>query len=183
MKIKSLNIDNWLYVNDEDNKTRYVLGKRSDSPLVCFGINPSTAEPNNLDPTLKSVERVAEKNDFESFLMLNIYPQRSTDPSGIHEELDLKIHKNNLFHIEGILSKYNPPIIWAAWGTLINTRPYLLKCLEDIYTISFKYNCKWVSVGKLSKDGHPHHPLYLSAETEPETFDILGYLKKLKQTT
>ncbi len=69
MKIKSLNIDNWLYVNDEDNKTRYVLGKRSDSPLVCFGINPSTAEPNNLDPTLKSVERVAEKNDFESFLI------------------------------------------------------------------------------------------------------------------
>lgn len=93
--------------------------------------------------------------------------------------MDIKIHKNNLFHIESILSKFNPPIIWAAWGS-IHTRPYLAKCLEDIYAISLKYNCKWVSIGKLSKDGHPHHPLYLSADAEPETFDIVAYLKRLK---
>ena len=171
----------WLYENDEGNKTRYVLGTKGETALVCFGINPSTAEPNKLDRTLESVQRIAHNNDFDSWIMLNIYPQRSTDPNGMHDELDIKIHKNNLFHIDKVLSKYNPPVIWAAWGTLINTRPYLAKCLEEIYAITLKYNCKWVTIGKCSIDGHPHHPLYLNSELEPETFDISSYLKQLKK--
>ena len=43
----------WIYVNNDDNTSRYVLGTKGDKPVFCFGINPSTAEPNNLDPTLK----------------------------------------------------------------------------------------------------------------------------------
>ncbi len=44
----------WIYENDQDNQIRYVLGTRGENPLLCFGINPSTAKPNNLD-MLKSV--------------------------------------------------------------------------------------------------------------------------------
>jgi hypothetical protein len=49
----------WLYENNEDNTVRYILGTKGKKPLLCFGINPSTAEPEKLDNTLKSVERVA----------------------------------------------------------------------------------------------------------------------------
>ena len=173
-------IQNWIYENDEGNKTRYVLGTKGETSLVCFGVNPSIAEPNNLDRTLESVLRLAENNEFDSWIMLNIYPQRSIDPKGMHDELDIKIHKNNLFHIDKVLGKYNPPVIWAAWGNLIETRPYLKKCLEEIYSISLKYNCKWVSIGKPDVNGHPPRPNISNAELEPETFDIGAYLKRLK---
>lgn len=52
----------WIYTNNKDNTERYSLGTVGEKPLICFGINPSTAEPNNLDNTLKSVSRIAKAN-------------------------------------------------------------------------------------------------------------------------
>ena len=49
--------------------TRYILGTRGEKPLICVGINPSTARPGALDPTLKSVERIARNSGFDSFIM------------------------------------------------------------------------------------------------------------------
>ncbi|WP_416386030.1 DUF1643 domain-containing protein [Anaerocolumna aminovalerica] len=43
----------WIYEIDEENIIRYVLGTVGENPLICFGLNPSTAEPDFLDPTLK----------------------------------------------------------------------------------------------------------------------------------
>jgi hypothetical protein len=140
----------WLYENDNDNSTRYVLGTKGNLPLICFGINPSTAEPESLDKTLKSVERIAQNNGFDSWIMLNIYPQRATNPNGIHKELDLIIHEKNLRFINQLLSEYESPIIWAAWGTLIEKRPFLMNCLDEIYQLILQYNCQWVSFGKKS---------------------------------
>ena len=47
--------EKWLYVPDFYTEYRYLLGTRGEKPLVCIGINPSTAEPDRLDPTLQSV--------------------------------------------------------------------------------------------------------------------------------
>ena len=49
---------NWIYEHDVNNTARFTLGEYqyiSDKTLICFGINPSTATPNNLDNTLKKV--------------------------------------------------------------------------------------------------------------------------------
>ena len=54
----------WIYINNEDNSIRYVLGTKGQKTLFCFGINPSTAEPNDLDPALKKVERIAKYNGY-----------------------------------------------------------------------------------------------------------------------
>ena len=51
---------------------RYILGTKGKKPLICIGINPSTAEPDNLDNTLKSVERIALGNGFDSSLLASI---------------------------------------------------------------------------------------------------------------
>ena len=45
----------WLYVPNVYAEYRYILGTRGERPLICVGINPSTAAPNDLDNTLKSV--------------------------------------------------------------------------------------------------------------------------------
>ena len=49
------NIEKWLYAPNFYSEYRYILGTRGKNPLICIGINPSTAEPDNLDNTLKSV--------------------------------------------------------------------------------------------------------------------------------
>ena len=70
----------WLYVPDFYTDYRYILGTRGERPLICIGINPSTAAPDDLDNTLKSVERIALGNGFDSFIMFNVYAQRATRP-------------------------------------------------------------------------------------------------------
>ena len=48
----------WLYENSEDNSARFVLGQvfnPTGKTLLCFGINPSTACPENLDNTIRQI--------------------------------------------------------------------------------------------------------------------------------
>ena len=73
----------WLYVPPYYTEYRYILGTRGENPLICIGINPSTAQPGDLDNTLKSVERIALGNGYDSFTMFNVYPQRATDPNAM----------------------------------------------------------------------------------------------------
>ena len=49
---------NCIYSNTSNNKARFLLGEKGSKSLICIGINPSTAEPNNLDNTLKLILRL-----------------------------------------------------------------------------------------------------------------------------
>ncbi len=173
-----MNNKDWLYKINGENTVRYILGTKGKNPLICFGINSSTAEPENLDNTLKSVERLSLSNGFDSWIMLNIYPQRATDPNDIHKDFDSLIHKSNLTFINELLFKFHTSTIWAVWGTLIEKRLFLMKCLKGIYKLTLSHNCNWVTIGNHSVKGHPHHPLYLSSTTRPEPFKIDDYVKK-----
>ena len=72
--------EKWLYVPDFYTEYRYILGTRGKKPLICIGINPSTAAPDALDNTLKSVSRIAGGNGYDSWIMFNVYAQRATRP-------------------------------------------------------------------------------------------------------
>ena len=71
----------WYYEPHTYLPYRYVLGRVGRHPLVCIGINPSTAQPGALDPTLKSVERLANANGFDSWIMFNVYPSAPPTPT------------------------------------------------------------------------------------------------------
>ena len=86
----------WLYIPDHYSEYRYILGTRGDHPLICIGINPSTAIPDRLDNTLKSAERIALYNGYDSFVMFNVYAQRATDPDDMEKELNPDLHRENL---------------------------------------------------------------------------------------
>ena len=43
--------NHWLYVPDFYSEYRYILGTRGERPLICIGINPSTAAPDDLART------------------------------------------------------------------------------------------------------------------------------------
>ena len=59
----------WLYLNNSDDTVRYVLGEKTKNMIACIGINPSTAKPNELDNTLKSVKRISAFNGFDGWIM------------------------------------------------------------------------------------------------------------------
>ena len=169
----------WLYVPNFYSEYRYILGTRGKNPLICIGINPSTAKPDDLDNTLKSVERIAHHNGFDSFIMFNVYAQRATDPDAMEKSCNLLLHKENMEAFSYVLSISEKPAVWAAWGTIIEKRPYLPACVRDMIDIGKAYGASWHCAGKCSKKGHPHHPLYLRKDELLKPFDVEGYVGEL----
>ena len=168
--------DKWLYVPDFYADYRYILGTRGMKPLICIGINPSTAEPGNLDPTLKSVERIAAANGFDSFIMFNVYAQRATRPQDMEREMNPALHRENMAAFAYVLAHAGPaPAVWAAWGNIIETRGYLKDCLMDMLDLGRRYGAVWYTAGPRSKRGHPHHPLYLKKDSALDLFDPAAY--------
>ena len=154
-------IEKWIYAPNFYSEYRYILGTRGSNPLICIGINPSTAQPGALDNTLKSVERIALGNGFDSFIMFNVYAQRATDPDSMEQKCNIRLHKENLEAFRYVLSISEKPVVWAAWGTIIEKRDYLPECLRDMLDAGNEFGASWVCAGAVSKKGHPHHPLYL----------------------
>ena len=172
-------INKWLYAPNFYSEYRYILGTRGKNPLICIGINPSTAEPDNLDNTLKSVERIALGNGFDSFIMFNVYAQRATSPDDMEKECNLLLHKENLEAFRYVLSISEKPAVWAAWGAIIEKRKYLPACVRDMLEAGREYGATWYCAGAITKKGHPHHPLYLRKDEKIKPFDVSTYLDTL----
>ncbi len=178
---REYDINTWLYAPNTYTEYRYILGTRGKNPLICIGINPSTARPGDLDNTLKSVERIALGNGFDSFIMFNVYAQRATDPDTMERTCNTLLHKENLEAFRYVLSISEKPAVWAAWGTIIEKRAYLPACLQDMLAVGREYGAVWYCAGKVSKKGHPHHPLYLRKDEKIRPFDVDAYLETLEE--
>jgi len=150
-----------IYLKSTDNNYRYALGTKGENTLFCFGINPSTATPEKYDPTINRVKSFAVKNSFDSFVMLNIYPLRATDPNDLPKDPAWEKHNKNMEVILDLIK--DGSTIWGAWGDTITTRPWLITCRDTIFWLMrmYKKNIRWVKIGELTKLGNPRHPLYL----------------------
>ena len=172
-------IQKWLYAPNFYSEYRYLLGTRGINPLICIGINPSTAKPDALDNTLKSVERIALGNGYDSFLMFNVYAQRATSPDDMEKVYNPALHRENLEAFRYILSISDQPAVWAAWGAIIEKRPYLPDCVRDLVRVGEEFGASWYCAGAITKKGHPHHPLYLRKDEKLRPFDVKAYLETL----
>lgn len=172
-----------IYCGDNSIK-RFLLGVSGANPLICFGINPSTATEKFADKTLHMVEQIAKRNGYDGWIMLNIYPLRSTDPNGLPEKIDVALHSENIKYITELLRE-RELTLWAGWGKPIMIRPYLLECLRDIHAISTRNNCRWVAFGKYENglancttvDNHPRHPSRLPLAAISKEYDVTHYFK------
>lgn len=176
--------ERWLYVPCDYTEYRYILGTIGQKPLICIGVNPSTAAPDDLDNTLKSVQRIATHNGFDSFIMFNVYAQRATSPDDMDRVPNAFLHEQNMQAFEWVLERAGEhPAIWAAWGAVIEKRRYLPDCVRDMIAIGERYGAHWFTAGARSKQkGHPHHPLYLKKDSVLDRFtDIDAYLAQLEK--
>lgn len=156
---------NWIYETNGDNSARFALGQVFDTngkTLICFGINPSTASPSCLDNTIRKIIAIAKNNGYDNWIMLNIYPQRATNPNQLHGQCNESIFVQNLQQIQNILENYPNSDVLLAYGNLISKRKFLKECLNDILLILFKRYNKNLKVIKITKEGNPVHPLYQS---------------------
>lgn len=174
--------ERWLYLPCTYTEYRYILGTKGKNPLICIGVNPSTAQPGDLDNTLKSVERIAAHNGFDSFIMFNVYAQRATSPDDMDRECNAFLHAENMRAFEWLLTQMDTtPAVWAAWGAVIEKRRYLPKLVQDMVEMGKQFDAKWYTAGARSKNkAHPHHPLYLKKDSVLDAFvDIDAYLDGL----
>ncbi len=171
--------DGWWYETTDDNSARFVLGQPGEKTLVCFGVNPSTATPDKLDDTLRSVKRIAGYQGYDGWLMFNLYPQRATNPNDLPVESERALVTMNRYWISRSMTvlalEFGEMQLWGAWGALIEKRAYLAESLRQIAN-DFLEGTQWITIGQRSQAGHPHHPLYLANHAEAAPFDIDEYL-------
>jgi hypothetical protein len=162
--------------NYGDENNRFALLVKGKKPLIVFGVNPSTADDRTPDKTIMRVINFAKQYDCDGWIMLNIYAQRSTNPSKLHKEkeFDPNLHSRNMTQIKEILIEFPNHVLCAAWGTSINKRKYLRNCLKEI---SQSVDGNWKTIGIVTKHGHPKHPSRLAKNLDLQSFDIKEYLR------
>ncbi|MDE6811670.1 MAG: DUF1643 domain-containing protein [Muribaculaceae bacterium] len=150
-----------------DQNVRYVLKKVGQNPLIVLGVNPSTADDVTSDRTMTRVCGFADKMGFDSFVMLNVYPLRSTKIEELPAELNPDLHQKNLLYITDEISKIDNPTILVAHGNSISKKKYLRSCLQDILKELAQFKtAKFIQLGDLTNEGNPRHPLMARGDIE-----------------
>lgn len=141
-----------------DRKYRYALWRVWDRslPLVMFiGLNPSTANEVDNDPTIKSVCRIAKNNGYGGVYMMNCFAYISTDPNGlVVDVVSACLNDNRLIEV----AEKCKDIIFA-WGNFDVVRDKG----RDVELLEMFPNAKALS---LNKNGSPKHPLYCKSDTK-----------------
>jgi hypothetical protein len=167
-----------IYSNSQNDVWRFTLGKSGKRNLIIIGLNPSTATKENSDTTIAKVERAATQAGFDGFIMLNLYPVRSTNFNALPEEANTEAFTENLAQIEAVVASESKPLIWAAWGESILARRFFLAASKELFGRLEKYGTSWQQFGSLTRTGHPRHPSRLNYAWEFSPFDTKYYAKK-----
>lgn len=166
----------WLYIGDDNY--RYAIGEPGSHNTVVVGINPSSATPEKLDPTIRKVRKYVCQDGYDGWIMINLYPLRNKNPNEMPLSPDQALIGKNLEVIKEIMNRFPIGRIWAAWGNAINTRDYYIDTLEKIVDSS---DAQWFYRGDLTKFGNPRHPLYLPQDSTFEWFPVMDYFYSFRE--
>ncbi|MBH0053010.1 MULTISPECIES: DUF1643 domain-containing protein [unclassified Salinibacterium] len=127
---------------------RYSLTRVWDPtlPTITFVLlNPSTADAEHLDPTLRRCVGFAKRDGYGGMVILNLYAFRTKDPKVMLAAADPVGPEN-----DSVLGNLTGTVV-AGWGA--NASPkrvaQAMAVLPQLHTLG------------LTKDGHPRHPLYV----------------------
>ena len=129
----------------------------SRKPFVAFvGLNPSTADETNDDPTVRRCIRFAESWGFGGMYMLNAFALRSTDPKELYRTDEPTGGFLNDYWIKRISSL--AAITVACWG---NHGRHLNRG-QAVRSLLFRPHYL-----TMTGAGEPGHPLYLPKTLKP----------------
>ena len=142
-----------------DGSYRYFLARRwspQGKTIAFICLNPSTADAVSDDPTIRRCISFAKNWGGAKLLMGNLFAYRSTDPKNLMQIAE-PIGTENDVWLNRIVKVAD--IVVAGWGTRGALYQRNIAVLEK-----FKHN---LNVLRLTKDGHPSHPLYLPSHLAP----------------
>ena len=142
-------------------KYRYSLERVWDTGstrVMIVGLNPSTADADSDDPTIRRCVGFARSNGFDGLLVTNLFAARSTSPAALLEMDDPVGPEND--HWIGRLTRRATKVViaWGNGGRLKRRDEEVLKVLAGSYCF-----------GK-TQLGAPRHPLYLARTTALQLF-------------
>ncbi len=132
--------------------------------LMVIGLNPSTADETNDDPTIRRCIGFAKSWGYGALCMTNLFAFRATDPEVMKrtlapegETIDSNTSRNCQWLLE---TAKGAGMILAAWGKHGRHRDRAAAVVRmlDLYPIHAL---------TLNADGSPKHPLYVAANTKP----------------
>ena len=144
-----------------DRKYRYLLSRVWDEtkPMVTIiGLNPSTADEKEDDPTIRRCINYAKSWDYGGIYMLNLFAFRATQPSDMFKASE-PIGEENDIYIKTYSKKVDKVICaWGNHGKYQNRSNHIKNSVDNLYYL------------KLNQTGEPAHPLYLKSELTPQKF-------------
>ena len=142
---------------------RYLLRRTWDHDkmrALFVMLNPSTADANIDDPTIRSCARLCRTWGYGSFEVVNLFGWRATDPEELAKAGDPVGPKNDRI-AEGAINRCDIPI--CAWGAHAKAEERASTMMALIRASRPAAFC----LGK-TKNGAPKHPLYIKTGTMPE---------------
>jgi len=142
-----------------DGSYRYFLARRRSphgKTIAFICLNPSTADAVSDDPIIRRCISFAKNWGGVKLLMSNLFAYRSTDPKTLMQIAE-PIGTENDAWLSRIVKVAD--LVIAGWGTREVLYQRNITVLEK-----FKHN---LNVLRLTKDGHPSHPLYLPSHLTP----------------
>lgn len=142
-------------------KYRYTLWREwseGEGYAMFIGLNPSTADEINDDPTIRRCINYAKDWGYNALCMTNMFAYRATDPRDM-KAVDDPIGPDNDKHLINMAT--GAGVVIAAWGThgIHNNREAeVLRLIPNLHCL------------KLTSKGHPSHPLYLKKDITPVLF-------------
>lgn len=134
-----------------------VEGNEAHNYLMVIGLNPSTADETQDDPTIRRCIGFAKRWGFGALCMTNLFALRATDPEIMKADPDPTGDTND-DHL-WTLAK-GAGMILAAWGKNGNHRDRAEAVLMMLESFA-------IHALAINKDGTPKHPLYVAAATVP----------------
>jgi hypothetical protein len=167
-----------MWTEDDGSPALDGAGQPIGEPLSCVFVmlNPSTADGQQDDPTIRRCVRFAQDWGFDRLEVVNLFAWRATDP---REVLALTakgdpIGPDNQDHIERAVQKAGMVVCaWGVNGAHIGqdetVRGWIADGVDTAAVAAGAGRGREVPVValKLSKDGFPCHPLYLPAALKP----------------
>ena len=146
----------------EDRIYRYSLerhwGKKRNGVIMFIGLNPSTADAEKDDPTIRRCIGFSKALGAGGYLMGNLFAYRSTDPKALKSENDPVGPDNDHWLLFLALRSLH---VIAAWGAFEIARERGIEVRDMLSNHGISLLCLGVT-----KDGHPRHPLYLPKNSE-----------------
>lgn len=134
--------------------------------IAWIGLNPSTADEECLDPTLRRISAFTRRFGGNAFTMLNLFAFRATDPREMKRQQEPTGGPENDAIIQ--VAARESVMTIAAWGCHGSHRDRAREVIELLDRAGVSLYAL-----RLTTDGNPAHPLYLPSDLNPIPYETI----------